>query len=75
MYGKVVSVCDYGGSGLRGGVRGWVLVRVGIGEGIGHRMEQLLSLRNIPSLSDASSDWRIAGNLRGRVRSLLLSLL
>ena len=64
-------VRDYGGSGLSGGVGEWVVIRI-MGDGIGRRMEQLLSFRNSPSLSDASSDWRIVCSLHGRVRSLLL---
>ena len=49
----------------------WVMMRIGVGSGIGRKIEQLLSFKNSPSLSDASSDWRIAGSLQGRVRSLL----
>ena len=49
------------------------MIRIGIGGGRGRRIEQLLSLRNSPSLSDTSSDWRIAGSLHGRVRVLLLT--
>ena len=63
---------DYGGSGLRVGVGECVLIRIIVSEGIGRRMEQLLSLRKSPNLSDASSDWSIAGSLHGRVNSLLL---
>ena len=45
-----------GGSGLRGVTGELVFVRMGMGSGMGRRIEQLLSFRNSPSLSDASSD-------------------
>ena len=61
----------YGGSGFRGGVGDVVVMRLGMGVGNGRRIEQLLSFKNKPSFSDACSDWRIAGSLRGRVRNLL----
>ena len=62
---------DYGGLGFRGGDSECVVVR-NVGKARGRKMEQLVSLRKSPSLSDASSDWRMVGSLRGRVRSLLL---
>ena len=43
-----------------------------MGNVMGLSKEQLLSLRKVPSLSDASSDWRIAGSLHGRGMYLLL---
>ena len=46
---------------------------VGKGEGIGRRIEQLLSLRNSPNFSEASSDWRMAGSLHGLGKILRLS--
>ena len=62
----------YGGSGFSGGVGDVVMMRLSMGVGRGRRMEQLLSFKNEPSLSDVSSDWRIAGSLHGRVMNLLL---
>ena len=49
---------NYGGSGFRGVEGVGVAERVGIGRrvGKGRNMEQLLSFRNNPSLSEASSD-------------------
>ena len=67
------NVTDHGGSGLRGVVRIWGLVSE-VGVGMGRNREQLLFLRNKASFSDASSDWRMTGNLRGRGRYRLLSL-
>ena len=61
-----------GGSGLRGVIGELVFARVGVGSKISRKMEQLLSLRNSPKLSDAASDWRISCSLHGRLRSLLL---
>lgn len=45
---------NYGGSGFKG-VK-LERVCVGRGVGMGRKREQLLSLRNSPSLSDVSSD-------------------
>ena len=64
---------DQGGSGFRGVMRVKVLVSV-VDVGIGRNREQLLCLRNKPSFSDASSDWKMTGNLHGRGKYRLLSL-
>ena len=66
------SVGSYGGSGLRGVVSGCKL-GCARGVGIGRKREQLLSFRNMPSFSEASSDWRMIGSLHGRGRNLRLS--
>ena len=44
------------------------------GVGMGRNKEELHSLRNLPSFSEASSDWRMTGNLHGLGSILRLSL-
>ena len=68
----MAKVLSYGGSGFRGVEL--VCVCMGKGMGMGHKREQLLSLRNSPSLSEVSLDWRITGSLHGRGRNRRLSL-
>ena len=62
-----------GGSGFKGVIGELLSRRVCMCGGMGRNREQLLSFRNIPSLSDASSDCKIAGNLHGRGMVLLLT--
>ena len=62
-----------GGSGFKGVIGELSSGRVYVYGGMGRKREQLLSFRNIPSLSDASSDCRITGSLHGRGMALLLA--